>query len=421
MTHLQNSSKQKTLSNEAKPVQDGSKSPPGNPPATGFTRGPAPDAVALGEGSSGKPAGSSPNNGRHGESGPYGTGAVSPSELKNPLANPRHVLKIHEHMVTARATEEQCIRMSRAGDGWFWIGAPGEEALGVPIGMQVNKGEGLDHDYLHLHYRSSPVVIPMGVRPIDVLRQMAAKATDPFSRGRNFVNHYAIRKWNVLPMAPTIETQYAIAIGTGIAQRRHGGSGITIVNGGDGGTHEGDFASCLIWSTRPGAELPVLMITANNKYAISTQSCSQHGTEIVNRARGFKIPAVQIDGNDLFETWRAVSEAMEYVRRERKPYFIEAAVSRLNGHSSSSGANRVDEEDCIVRLEEKILKNDWATRKDLDEVWRRWRDQVNADYQVVKHEPYPDGQDIWKYIFSEPKDRFYPDSSVAPKRVGGQQ
>lgn len=297
--------------------------------------------------------------------------------------------------------------MSRAGDGWFWIGAPGEEAWSVPLGMQVKKGEGLDYDYLHLHYRSSAVVIPMGVRPIDILRQMAAKGTDPFSRGRNFVNHFAIRRWNVAPMAPTIETQYSIAIGSAIAQRRHGGTGISIVNGGDGGTHEGDFATCLVWSTRPNAELPLLILVANNKYAISTSSCTQHGTEIVNRAKGFKIPARSINGNNVFESWAAIEEGMDYVRRERKPYFIEASVSRLNGHSSSSGANRVEEPDCISIFEEQLLADDIASRKELDAVWDRYREDLAKAYEIVKAEPFPDASDLFKYMYAEAKDQYY--------------
>ena len=50
-------------------------------------------------------------------------------------------LRIHDHMVQARLTEELLIRMVRGGQGYFWIGAPGEEALGVPLGLLIDKGE----------------------------------------------------------------------------------------------------------------------------------------------------------------------------------------------------------------------------------------------------------------------------------------
>ena len=61
-----------------------------------------------------------------------------------------------------------------------------------------------------------------------------------------------------------------MAPGTALAQKRHGGDGITIVTGGDAGTAEGDFATCLVWSSRPGNELPVLIIVTNNQWGIST-------------------------------------------------------------------------------------------------------------------------------------------------------
>ena len=68
-------------------------------------------------------------------------------------------------------------------------------------------------------------------QPIDFLRQARTTATDPFSGGRNFVNHPAIPAWNVVPTTSTIETQHAVAPGTAWIQRRHGGRGVTIVNG----------------------------------------------------------------------------------------------------------------------------------------------------------------------------------------------
>src|SRR5579885_2113528 len=77
------------------------------------------------------------------------------------------LLKIHELMVRARLLEERLIKMSKGGDGFFWIGGPGEEAFNVPLGLQVKKGNGVNHDFLHLHYRSSAIVLAMGAQPID--------------------------------------------------------------------------------------------------------------------------------------------------------------------------------------------------------------------------------------------------------------
>src|SRR5206468_8413748 len=73
-----------------------------------------------------------------------------------------------------------------------------------------------------------------------------------------------------------IEVRFAMAPGTALVQKRHGeknpaeAGGITVVVGGEAGTAEGDFESCLNWTTRPGRELPVLMLVANNRFGIST-------------------------------------------------------------------------------------------------------------------------------------------------------
>src|SRR5690606_21179916 len=204
---------------------------------------------------------------------PRPASSVSGAGAEAPLAPPLSAelcLRIHDLMLRARVLEERLITMYKQGDGYFWIGGPGEEAFNVPLGLLVDKGQGLDHDYLHLHYRSSATLLAMGADPVDSLRQMKNTATDPYSRGRNFVCHYSIRKWNVAPVSSPIEVQYSIAPGTAMAQRAAKAKGITIVTGGDAGTAEGDFATCLVWASRKGAELPLLILVTNNQYGIST-------------------------------------------------------------------------------------------------------------------------------------------------------
>src|SRR5215468_5737243 len=120
-------------------------------------------------------------------------------------------LKIYDLMLRARVLEDRLITMYKQGDGFFWIGGPGEEAFSVPLGLLVDKGEGLNHDYLHLHYRSGGTLLAMGVDPVDSLRQMRNAGTDPYSRGRNFAGHFSVRTWNVVPITSPIGIQFAIA------------------------------------------------------------------------------------------------------------------------------------------------------------------------------------------------------------------
>ena len=144
---------------------------------------------------------------------------------KKSKLNKEILLNIYDLMVQSRVLEERMIQVYRKGGAYFWIGAPGEEAFGVPLGLLVNKGKGPMHDYLHLHYRGTPTLLAMGMDPADALRLIMNKATDPCTGGRNFSNHYCYPQWNVVPVSSPIEVQYSMAIGTGISQRRHGGKG----------------------------------------------------------------------------------------------------------------------------------------------------------------------------------------------------
>jgi 2-oxoisovalerate dehydrogenase E1 component alpha subunit len=312
------------------------------------------------------------------------------------------LLRIHELMVEGRILEETLIAMYRRGDGYFWIGGPGEEAFNVPLGLLIKKGQGPEHDYLHFHYRNSATYLAMGGEAVDAMRQMRCVATDPFSGGRNFVNHYSRREWNIVPVQSTIETQYTQAPGTAWIQRRHGGDGISIVTGGDAGAAEGDFATCLVWSSRPEQEVPLLIVLVNNEYGISTPRDTQWPMrDIITRAEPFGIPTRSIDGNDVFTAWDALKEAMDYCRKERKPFALQANCSRLHGHSSASGAERVDEDDCLHKFEETLVERKIAKKDDLQKVWQKTRDRMKAEADQVRSEPFPEAHTIYDHIYAE--------------------
>lgn len=317
------------------------------------------------------------------------------------------LLQIYELMVKSRMLEERLINMFKQNQGFFWIGGPGEEAFNVPLGLLIKKGQGLDYDFLHFHYRSSAILIAMGMDPSGALRQMKNTASDPHSGGRNFSSHYSIRKWNVTPISSPIEVQYVIAIGTGLAQKNHGGDGITIVNGGDAGTAEGDFASCLVWSSRPGNELPILMIVTNNQYGISTPAATQHGEKnIADRGKAFGIKTMIINGNDAEASYQAIEEAMNYVREQRKPLLLEAKVSRLYGHSSASGAMlQTHEEDPLVILEQKLVTAGQLTQDQAKNMRNRYEEEFRVRADKIRQEPQPDPQSIYDFTYWQQQDK----------------
>ena len=330
--------------------------------------------------------------------------AAKSDDVKLPLDRPL-LVQIHELMVKARALEERLIQMYRQGHGYFWIGGPGEEAFNVPLGLLIKKGEGPAYDYLHFHYRQAATVLAMGEDPIGALRQMRNTVTDPYAGGRNFASHFSIRKWNVVPVSSPIEVQYSMAPGTAMAQKRFGGEGITIVTGGDAGTAEGDFATCLLWSSRPGNELPMLIVVTNNQWGISTPADTQLAMKnISDRGRAFGMRTKTINGNDPIESYLELREAMAYVRKERRPFLLEARVSRLHGHSSASGANLVKgEADSLKEYEAVLEAKGVLTRAEMDAVKSRLTRELADSARQVREEPQPTGDSIWNHIFAEKK------------------
>jgi 2-oxoisovalerate dehydrogenase E1 component alpha subunit len=317
-------------------------------------------------------------------------------------------LTIFRQMIRTRALEERSIKMSKSGEAYFWIGGPGEEALNICLGLQVHKGFGPAFDYLHLHYRNAGVMLAMGMPMLDHVRQLAMRWTDPHSRGRNFVGHYAVKEWNVVPVTSVIEVQFAMAPGTALMQKRHGtknpdeAEGITIVVGGEAGTAEGDFETCLNWTTRPDQELPVLMVVANNRFGISTDfKTISSEPKIADRAIPYGIRSETVDGNDPVSIWNALDRAMRYCRRERKPFLLEAMVSRMHGHSSSSGAQRIwSESDPLVGFEQRLIDSgaiDVPAVKALKE-----EAKAEADGAVVQamQEAEPTREDVEKFTYA---------------------
>ena len=319
--------------------------------------------------------------------------------------------KLHRLMVRTRALEERTIKMSKSGEGYFWVGGPGEEAFNVCLGLQIHKGHGPAHDYLHLHYRNAGLMLALGMPMLDHTRMMAMTATDPHAMGRNFVGHYAKPDWNIIPVTSVIEVQYVMAPGTALMQKRHGGDGVTVVMGGDAGTAEGDFNSCMLWSTLPGKPLPVLMVVTNNGYGISTPAHTQQTPRsVVERGRPYGIPGEVVDGNDPVAAWHAVERAMTYCRVERKPYLLEARVSRLHGHSSSSGAARVaGEADCLPDFERRLLAAGVLLPETMEQVHEAARREADEAALAAGRDPKPTASDVERHTYApSPVDVVYP-------------
>ena len=307
--------------------------------------------------------------------------------------------EMHYQMVSSRLLDERMIQMFKKRKGYFWVGAPGEEAFGVSLGRLIKKGQGSEYDWLHLHYRCTGVLLAMGLKTKEALRQMMSRKTDPFTGGKNFVHHYCIPEWNIPPISSVVEIQHSMALGT--AQTQKNANGISIVTGGDAGTALADFSTSLIWASRPSHFLPLLIIVMNNKFGISTPFEEQHSEKhITDRAKAFGIKTYNVNGNNVEESYLALKESIDYVRKNRKPALLEAEVSRLYGHSSSSGAGYESSQTCPLKIfEQKLMQKKILSKEQIEKIHKNIFDQLKQEELEVSKEPEPD-ESIWSHIYA---------------------
>ena len=294
------------------------------------------------------------------------------------------------------------IQVYRRGEAFFWIGGPGEEAFGVALGLLAHKGRGPDYDFMHLHYRCTPTLLAFGMSDEDALRLIMNRSTDPSTGGRNFANQYCFPEWNVAPVSSPIGIQYSVAIGTAIAQKRRKAGGVSIITGGDAGSAEGDFASGLIWASRPANPLPMYITVQNNRWGISTDFASQHGEKnVADRGKAFNIRTGIYNGNDPIEAYLAIKEDLDYIRKTGRPVLSEFRVSRLYGHSSASGANRVTNEDCCVEhFEKRLVDHKIITTAEIKRIRDDHFENIRVKSEQIREEPAPTADTLWDHTFA---------------------
>ena len=109
-----------------------------------------------------------------------------------------------------------------------------------------------------------------------------------------------------------------------------------------------------------------------------------------------------LDGNDPEASYAALQKALHYVRTEKKPYLLEAMVSRLRGHSSASGANVVKGEvDCLDRFEQTLESRKLIDRGEIEKRRAALTQELLDAAQLIRNEPAPEPGSIWDNVFSE--------------------
>lgn len=323
------------------------------------------------------------------------------------LTNER-ILEMFKLMLLARRIDDRMWALNRQGRVPFVVSASGHEATQIASCFALQKGK----DWLLPYYRDMGVALAWDVDPLDIFLAVFSKQADGTSAGRQLPNHWSDPSKNMFTHSSAIATQYPHAAGIARALQMDGSDAVAVVYGGEGSTSEGDWHETMNFAGV--ADLPLIVVIENNQYAISVPSNEEVGGEIAARAHGYGVHGVEIDGNDAFAVYRAMTEAVARARSGSGATLIEAKTYRYYAHTS-------DDDDRLYRSREEVAM--WR-RRDPIEILKQYliearllpeavEDQIESEVTeriaaaVAEAEASPDPDDPYSHVYAkviEPKD-----------------
>jgi pyruvate dehydrogenase E1 component alpha subunit len=269
---------------------------------------------------------------------------------------PAELLGLYRDMVIIRRIDTEATALQRQGELGLWPPLLGQEA------SQIGSARALaPDDFVFASYRENGVAWVRGVAPTELLvtwRGVAQSGWDPF------IHRMATPQ--VIIGAQTLHAT-GYAFGMQLSQS----DSVAVTYFGDGATSEGDVSEALVFASSYTA--PVVFICQNNQWAISEPVRVQSRTALVDRAAGFGIPGIQVDGNDVLAVMAVTRSALDRARRGEGPTFIEAVTYRMGPHTTADDPTRYRP---AADLEE------WAAKDPLARVATHLRDAGVLDAET---------------------------------------
>ena len=314
-------------------------------------------------------------------------------------------LQLHRWMCMAKALDDRMHILVKQGRAPFVGSSRGHEGIQVASTATI----GAD-DWLVPHYRGLANAIVRGLTMKEWMLAVFAKAGDPLSAGRNIPGGcYSYRRLNIAPVSQVVATWIPKAAGIAYAARLKGESTVVLCTFGDGATSHGDFHEGVNFAAVH--KLPVVFVCENNSYAISVPTRLQMANpNIADRAAGYGIPGVTLDGSDVPACFDACREAVARARRGEGPTLIDAKVWRINSHTSEDNhlKYRTKEEieeatrhDPIARFASWLIDRRWISAQEAADVQVAYDEEASEAADWAEQQPDPLPEDALKNVFAK--------------------
>jgi len=339
----------------------------------------------------------------------------TPIAMEKSALSQETLLKAWELMCTAKAMTEIYEENAKFTAKYVHATSRGHEAIQIALGLQL-----LPQDFVAPYYRDDSILLSIGIEPYELMLQLMAKRDDPFSGGRTYYCHPSLRRENMpkIPHQSSATGMQAIpttgiALGlwykeqAGIPHDIGGEPPIVVCSLGDASMTEGEVSEALQMAVLK--KLPIIYLVQDNEWDISASAEEIRAGNASDYAKGFKgLEVREVDGTDLSASFKTISEVIDTVRKERRPFLVHAKVPLLNHHTSGvrmefyrSPENMAEhrKRDPFPKLLQLCLDN--RLQKDgLRQIEQKAIERVKADFERARAADDPTPADLLTHMFA---------------------
>ena len=294
------------------------------------------------------------------------------------------LIELYKSILLPRMIEEKMLLLLRQGKISKWFSGIGQEAISVGATSALHDDEWI----MPLHRNLG--VFTTRKMPLSKLFMQWQGNKEGYSKGRERSFHFGSKEHYICGMISHLGPQLAIADGVALAHKLNNESRVAIAFSGDGGTSEGDFHEAL--NTAAVWDLPVIFIIENNGYGLSTPVNEQYRCfSLVDKAKGYGMEGIRIDGNNLLEVYDTIKGVREYCIQNQKPYLIECTTFRMRGHEEASGVKYVPPElfdlwakkDPVKNYENWLLETNNLSAIEIEIIKTATKAHIESELQIA--------------------------------------
>ena len=231
---------------------------------------------------------------------------------------------------------------------------------------------------------------------------------DSLTHGRDGTGHYSDPTLKIYGNISHLGAMVPVACGAALASKIRNENAVALTYIGDGGSNVGEVHEALAIAS--AMKLPLILIIENNQFAYSTPVSKQsRAKKLSDRAIGYGIPGITIDGTDVLNIYETCKQAIDRARKGEGPTIIESVAMRMHGHAAHDNSWYVPKEllqewkdkDPIEQFEKKLTQAKILTATIKSEMRQTIQQEIEASLHIAEASPYPPAEEAALYVYAE--------------------